>query len=80
MATDTRSLEEILPELTEAIGLANWRLQDLAIRWQSQPFPAATVNAIDVAYCEVEAACDVMRMALCRRQRELREAAAANEG
>ena len=76
MVTGVQTLEFILPDVTEAIGRANWHLQDIAIRWQAQSFPDATVDAIDVAYCEIETACDRIRQALVARQREqrLREA------
>ena len=68
MTVEPQPIESILPDVTQAIGKANWQLQDLAVRCQHGRYPEQMVERIDVLYCEIDAACDRLRQALVARQ------------
>jgi len=68
MLTELSRLEAIMPDVTCQIGQAIWRLQDLAIRCQHGRYPDEMVERIDLAYCDIESACDRLRAALVARQ------------
>lgn len=76
MATEVESLEDQLPDMANVLSCAAIDFMRYYSLAGMRTLTAADVDEIDLIYCRVEVAADLMRAALCLRQRgqRLREA------
>jgi hypothetical protein len=68
MATEIKSLEAVLGEMPGVLGRAACQMMMFFNLSGRRHLTAADVDAVDLIYCDVEAACDAMRRALVARQ------------